>query len=152
MSDKDVVTREQIINWYRLSGMDDMLSESRIAMLADFAIFAREAARRTVSGQEARMLAYELEGVVIDVEREDGGGFDEVCLNTVKRVRNALYDASKSNSGQAEAALEQAAQCFEDMPSTDRLAPGYAAQIVRSLMTNPFAAPIPATEQEKDTK
>lgn len=36
-------------------------------------------------------LFYELEGVVIDTER--GHGFDEVCLNTVKRVRDALGGA-----------------------------------------------------------
>lgn len=70
------------------------ITDPKILALMDS---AWQAARRTVSGQEARMLAYELEGVVIDVEREEGGGFDAVCLNTVKRVRNALYDASKSN-------------------------------------------------------
>jgi hypothetical protein len=37
----DAVKREQVIEWARLAGMDDMMSESRIAMLADFAIFAR---------------------------------------------------------------------------------------------------------------
>ncbi|WP_250533484.1 hypothetical protein [Caballeronia sp. AZ10_KS36] len=41
---KDVVTREQIVDWARSAGMNDMLSEGRIAMLADFAIFARAAA------------------------------------------------------------------------------------------------------------
>jgi len=43
MQGKDAVTREQIIKWYRLSEMDDLLTESRIAMLGDFAIFARAA-------------------------------------------------------------------------------------------------------------
>lgn len=36
-------------------------------------------------------LFYELEGVVIDTER--GHGFDEVCLDTIKRVRDALGGA-----------------------------------------------------------
>lgn len=35
---------------------------------------------------------YELEGVIIDIE--DGDGFDEVCLNTVKRVQSVLNDNS----------------------------------------------------------
>ena len=35
---------------------------------------------------------YELEGVIIDTE--DGEGFDEVCLNTVKRVQKTLNDNS----------------------------------------------------------
>lgn len=33
-------------------------------------------------------LGYELEGVITDVEK--GSGFDQVCLGTVKRVRNEL--------------------------------------------------------------
>lgn len=33
-------------------------------------------------------LGYELEGVIADVEKS--GGFDHVCLGTVKRVRNEL--------------------------------------------------------------
>lgn len=35
---------------------------------------------------------YELEGVIIDTE--DGEGFDQVCLNTVKRVQSVLNDNS----------------------------------------------------------
>jgi hypothetical protein len=35
---------------------------------------------------------YELEGVIIDTE--DGNGFDEVCLNTVKRVKDTLGNNS----------------------------------------------------------
>jgi hypothetical protein len=37
---------------------------------------------------EAKRLGYELDGVIIDTE--EGRGFDEVCLRTVKRVRQAL--------------------------------------------------------------
>ena len=33
-------------------------------------------------------LFYELDGVITDVER--GNGFDDVCLRTLKRVRDAL--------------------------------------------------------------
>ena len=36
-------------------------------------------------------LFYELDGVVIDVTH--GNGFDGVCLNTIKRVRDALGGA-----------------------------------------------------------
>jgi hypothetical protein len=36
----------------------------------------------------AKDLHYELEGVIADVEY--GNGFDDVCLNTVKRVSNQL--------------------------------------------------------------
>jgi len=39
-----------------------------------------------------RMLYYDLQGVVLDVERE---GFDNVCLNTIKRVRDALARMSQ---------------------------------------------------------
>jgi len=42
---------------------------------------------------EARRLAKELEGVIADVE--EGDGFDDVCLDTVKYVRDALVMASK---------------------------------------------------------
>jgi len=35
---------------------------------------------------------YELEGVIIDTE--DGDGFDQVCLNTVKRVQDTLQKNS----------------------------------------------------------
>ena len=43
--------------------------------------------------EEARRLAKELEGVIADVE--EGDGFDDVCLDTVKYVRDALVMASK---------------------------------------------------------
>ncbi len=33
--------------------------------------------------------SYELRGVIIDTE--EGNGFDDVCLNTVKRVHNYLF-------------------------------------------------------------
>ncbi len=38
--------------------------------------------------EDARRLAKELEGVIVDVE--EGDGFDEVCLSTLKYVRDAL--------------------------------------------------------------
>jgi hypothetical protein len=38
-----------------------------------------------------RQLVYELDAVVIDAEK--GGGFDAVCLDTVKRVRDAIGSA-----------------------------------------------------------
>jgi hypothetical protein len=39
---------------------------------------------------------YELEGVVVDTEH--GHGFDEVCLNTIKRVQGELAAMSKEQS------------------------------------------------------
>jgi len=35
-----------------------------------------------------RELSYELLGVIVDVE--EGAGFDDVCLNTIKRVHTTL--------------------------------------------------------------
>jgi hypothetical protein len=37
---------------------------------------------------DLRDLSYELKGVILDVE--NGNGFDEICLNTIKRVQAAL--------------------------------------------------------------
>jgi hypothetical protein len=42
----------------------------------------------------ARELSYELDGVIADVEH--GNGFDAVCLQTIKRVRDALAALSTS--------------------------------------------------------
>jgi hypothetical protein len=36
--------------------------------------------------------SYELLGVIVDVE--EGDGFDDVCLDTVKRVKKYLYNPS----------------------------------------------------------
>ncbi len=52
-----------------------------------------------------RMLAYELEGVVIDTENT---GFDAVCLQTVKYVRDAIYTAPKAECAPRIAELEHA--------------------------------------------
>jgi len=54
-----------------------------------------------------KMAGYDLDGVIADVEKFDG--FDNVCLETIKRVRNVIAEA-----------LEQPAQepycwCFLDM-------------------------------------
>jgi len=43
--------------------------------------------------RELKMLAYELTGVIVDVEQ--GNGFDEVCLDTVKRVQDRLFELAK---------------------------------------------------------
>lgn len=47
-----------------------------------------QAKNAPVTVSELHMLGYELQGVIIDVEQ--GHGFDEACLDTIKRVRNAL--------------------------------------------------------------
>jgi hypothetical protein len=41
-----------------------------------------------LTAKEAKALALELAGVIIDVEK--GDGFDDVCLKTIKRVHDAL--------------------------------------------------------------
>jgi hypothetical protein len=51
----------------------------------------RDALREIASKQ-----FYELEGVVIDTER--GHGFDETCLNTIKRVQTELAAMSKEKA------------------------------------------------------
>jgi hypothetical protein len=43
--------------------------------------------------EDLRQLGYELDGVIIDTEQ--GGGFDAVCLNTVKRVRRRIAELTR---------------------------------------------------------
>ena len=43
--------------------------------------------------KDVKMLAYELMGVVADVE--EGDGFDQVCLDTIKRVQDQLFELAK---------------------------------------------------------
>jgi len=38
-----------------------------------------------------KMAGYDLDGVITDVEEFDG--FDDVCLQTIKRVRNIIAEA-----------------------------------------------------------
>jgi hypothetical protein len=47
----------------------------------------------------AKKLAWELEGIHADVTIPEGAGFDDVCLNTLNRVKNALYDFAKQDKG-----------------------------------------------------
>ena len=42
--------------------------------------------------RQLKELSWELDGVIIDIE--DGDGFDEVCLNTIKRVQASLCEHS----------------------------------------------------------
>ena len=46
----------------------------------------------SLNHRSIRRLGSELEGVIADVEQ--GAGFDDICLNTVKFVRDALYTLS----------------------------------------------------------
>jgi len=41
--------------------------------------------------EELNMAAYDLDGVIADVEKFDG--FDDVCLQTIKRVRSTIAKA-----------------------------------------------------------
>lgn len=43
--------------------------------------------------RDIKLLAYELMGVIVDVE--EGEGFDQVCLDTIKRVQNQLFELAK---------------------------------------------------------
>jgi hypothetical protein len=52
--------------------------------------------------EEAKRLGYELDGVIIDTEQ--AGGFDAVCLRTVKRVRQALAVLAKQDAAPTSAA------------------------------------------------
>lgn len=63
---------------------DIMLKQHEIILFAR----ALLASQPTAAVSDARMLGYELEGVIIDVEQ--GHGFDDVCLSTIKRVRALL--------------------------------------------------------------
>jgi hypothetical protein len=56
--------------------------------------------------QEAlKMAGYELDGVIADVEKFDG--FDDVCLQTIKRVRSVIAETLATNK---EFSLVQTAQ------------------------------------------
>ena len=51
--------------------------------------------------EKTRLLGYELEGVVKDIEKF---GFDDVCLTTIKRVRDELmkmgeWDSKRHGTG-----------------------------------------------------
>jgi hypothetical protein len=45
----------------------------------------------TQTANALKMASYELDGVIADVEQFDG--FDDVCLQTIKRVRNVIAEA-----------------------------------------------------------
>lgn len=45
---------------------------------------------RKITEITPKTLAYELDAVIIDVE--DGAGFDDVCLKTIKYVKSKLFE------------------------------------------------------------
>ena len=59
----------------------------------DTAMDALDQALAEAEQQEPVALAKELDGVIADVE--EGGGFDDVCLDTVKYVRDQLAASPK---------------------------------------------------------
>ncbi|MBC8741692.1 hypothetical protein F6X40_34590 [Paraburkholderia sp. UCT31] len=87
----------------------DEVAESNKVLDEAYADFCRSV-DATSTAQDAgnawptrlQMLAYELDGVIIDTENS---GFDDVCLRTVKRVRDALEVAS---AGEARMPLAEA--------------------------------------------
>lgn len=46
-----------------------------------------------MTAKDVKLLAYELMGVITDVE--EGAGFDEACLDTIKRVQEQLFELAK---------------------------------------------------------
>lgn len=73
-----------------LDEIEKQLASDRGHIVATATILALIAEVRALRDRDIKLF-YELEGVVIDTER--GHGFDEVCLNAVKRVRDALGGA-----------------------------------------------------------
>lgn len=55
-------------------------------------IVEKHAVRKHSPPERLRMLGHELDGAIIDAEQ--GEGLDDVCLGTMKRVRDALYGFS----------------------------------------------------------
>jgi hypothetical protein len=82
--------------------LDGAVELERTIFLIRAALSARADGGKGEAVLDYRMLAYELEGVVIDVE-QGGGGFDTVCMSTVKRVRDALYTAPQAECAPREA-------------------------------------------------
>lgn len=64
---------------------------------------------------EAAKLAKELDGVIADVE--EGDGFDDVCLDTVKYVRDQLA-ASPKREWQGLTTDDIKGLCANNIPST----------------------------------
>lgn len=72
---------------------DDYTDECRQAVDALSKLQAENAELRREL-EEARSQAFELSGVVVDTEQ--GHGFDDVCLATIKRVRDKLFTLGKA--------------------------------------------------------
>jgi hypothetical protein len=76
-----------------------MTKDEALKMAIDFLDGSYEAHKVRKACQEALippldMLGYELDGVICDVEMT--GEFDDVCLGTIKRVREALATNKES--------------------------------------------------------
>jgi hypothetical protein len=87
---------DNIKKLYEDASLVDGLSGSRYSLpdefVAKFAqLIVRECARLN------RLQSYELLGVITDVE--EGDGFDDVCLSTVKRVAEHLANDLKQHFG-----------------------------------------------------
>ena len=87
--------RELMVNSGFATGYDRtqtgrwILSDKELEKFAE--LIVRECARLN------RLQSYELMGVITDVE--EGDGFDDVCLNTVKRVAEHLAKDLKEHFG-----------------------------------------------------
>jgi hypothetical protein len=64
---------------------------------SDFEALEAEARALRAYREMARQQVYELMGVVVDIE-QFGSGFDEACMNTVKRVMGELAETAKETA------------------------------------------------------
>jgi hypothetical protein len=75
-----------------------------------------------------KMAGYELDGVIADVEKFDG--FDDVCLQTIKRVKSTIEEALATNeeSSVVQLAQEKTLKSLRDEFAMAALSGAYAAQ------------------------
>jgi hypothetical protein len=79
--------------WYipSATGLEKIVYTFGVGLEKFAELIVRECARLN------RLQSYELMGVITDVE--EGDGFDDVCLNTVKRVAEHLANDLKEHFG-----------------------------------------------------
>jgi hypothetical protein len=86
---KFIVEADEICDW----NMDANASFIAAANPETILTLTAELRKLRAEINEMRKQRFELMGVIIDIEQ--GGGFDETCLNTIKRVSEALSAARK---------------------------------------------------------
>jgi hypothetical protein len=73
-----------------------------------------------------KMAGYDLDGVIADVEKFDG--FDNVCLETIKRVRNVIAETLATNEESSVVQPAQESKALRDEFAMAALSGTYAAQ------------------------